>query len=313
MIKENKEAFGIVLILLILIGLAYKPFKDSKSGKSNSSGFSVFGTNKNSSDTPNTSENKTSENIKDVQEEIERLEKNIQKNIELQKRSPFYDKVRMSQISGVHGVDPSKEYFTLSTNFKNNEMVNVTGWYLKSEVTGYGVVIGQAALLPFPFTRADSNIVLQKGDKVTVVKGFSPIGISFRTNKCTGYFEENRKFTPSLPLSCPQPEDENLPRFSTDYDRNDECIELIERVPRCTTVGNEDVRDLPDTVGSFCKDYMKTQINYNACVAYHFDDTDFPGNQYRVYLNKFGPLWRPEREEINLHDQNGLIVDTITF
>lgn len=58
---------------------------------------------------------------------------------------------------------------------------------------------------------------------------------------------------------------------------------------------------------------MVAHINYNACVAKHFGDTDFPGREYRIYLGKFGPLWRPEREKINLHDRSGLIVDTITY
>src|SRR5690242_14967250 len=120
--KENKEAFAIILVLIILIGLAYKPLKNSSATKNeNRSGTSVFGnfTRTNYSSSKNTTE----ENIKDVEEEIERLEKNIQKNIDKQKRSPYYDKVRMSQISGVRGGDPSREYFTLSTSLKNNETV----------------------------------------------------------------------------------------------------------------------------------------------------------------------------------------------
>ncbi|KKP80075.1 MAG: hypothetical protein UR80_C0039G0014, partial [Parcubacteria group bacterium GW2011_GWB1_35_5] len=70
---------------------------------------------------------------------------------------------------------------------------------------------------------------------------------------------------------------------------------------------------LPDTISLACKNYITTQINYNTCVATHLGDTDFPGNQYRIYLNKFGPLWRTTHDTINLYDENGLIVDTIDY
>lgn len=305
----------VLIILIIILGLAYSPMKNSRNQntatkKQATAPSSIQPKNSSLGYSPN---KEVAENIKEVEDEIKRLERNISKQINESRRSPYYNKIKMSRVSGVRGTDPSKEYITLSTNLKDGETVNITGWYFKSEVTGYYAIIGKAALLPFPFTKVESDVVLQRGDRAIITKGFSPIGISFRTNKCTGFFEENRKFTPSLPLQCPQPEDENLPRFSTVSDRNDECIDIIERVPRCTTVGNEFLRKLPDTVPTSCKNYLKTQINYNSCVALHFDDTDFPGNQYRVYLNKFGPLWRKDKEKLNLHDRNGLIVDTVTY
>ena len=228
-------------------------------------------------------------------------------------RSPYYGKVNMSRITGLKDSNPDREYLSLSTKLSTNETVKITGWYLKSETTGYYAVIGKAALLPFPFTRTESDVILGQGDRVHIIKGFSPIGISFRTNKCTGYFEENRTFTPSLSLKCPLAKDENLPTFSSVYDRNDECVRIIGRISRCTTKDSEFMRDLPDTVSSSCKTYINTQVNYNACVAKHFSDTDFPGNEYRLYLNKFGPLWRTTHDTINLHDENGLIVDTISY
>lgn len=310
----------IVIILFVLLGLAYSPLQKSNRGESagRSSGTSSVGTKSATTVAPKPgfgySPNKTvAEEIRDAEKAIKKLEEDLAEKTAEERRSPYFDKIRMSRISGIRQSDPSKEYLTISTNLEKTETVKITGWYLKSEKTGYYAVIGKAALLPFPFTKVESDVVLQQKDRVYVVKGFSPIGISFRTNKCTGFFEENRKFTPRLPLQCPRPSTENLPTFSKDYDREDECIALIRRIPRCTTKGNEYIRDLPDTVTGSCKTYIRTQINYNSCVANHFDDTDFPGNEYRVYLNKFGPLWREKDERINLHDQNGLIVDSISF
>lgn len=309
---ENKEPILIFLVLFILFGLAYSPLKKANLNKSNDANpSSSIGTvSKNLGSSPNKD---IAENIKSAEEDIKRLEENLNKKIEESKRSPYYDKIRMSNISGLNQIDPNREYLSLSVNLKKEETIKITGWYLKSEVTGYYVVIGKAALLPFPFTRTESDVILRQRDRVYLTKGFSPIGISFRTNKCTGYFEENRTFTPGLSLQCPRPRDEKLPNFSDVYDRNDECLNIIERIPRCATKDSEFIRDLPDTVSSSCKTYITTQINYNSCVARHFGDTDFPGNEYRIYLNKFGPLWRLKHDKINLHDENGLVVDTISY
>ncbi len=308
-----KEPVLVIIILIVIFGFAYKPMQNSASRKSAGTGGPAASTIGDKNPLEPLSNKEITEQIKKIEKEINKFGKDFGKGVSEAVRSPYYGKIDMSNISGVRRNDPSKEYFTLNTKLAKNETLNITGWYFKSSVTGYFAMIGRAAVLPFPFTKTEQDIVLQYKDRVYVVKGFSPIGISFRTNKCTGFFEENRTFYPSLSRQCPLPEDEKLPRFSTDLDRDEECREIIEDIPRCTTVGNEFIRDLPDTVPYSCKVYMTTQINYNTCVAKHFGDTDFPGNQYRVYLNKFGPLWREKNETITLYDQNGLPVDSISY
>lgn len=319
-----KEPILIILSLFILIGFAYGPLKNSSlNKKSELNGASSLGA---PTENISNSTNKTylanqsystnqdiAKEIKKTEKELEKIEKEINKEIEESKRSPYYGKIRMSSVSGLHSESPDRQYISLYTSLKENETLKITGWYFKSEITGYYAVIGKASLLPFPFTKTESDVILQKGDRVYITKGFSPIGISFRTNKCTGFFEENRTFYPRLSLQCPRPKDEKLPIFSNIQDRNDECLDIIERIGRCTTKGNEFVRDLPDTVTSSCKNYITNQINYNTCVANHFGDTDFPGNEYRIYLNRFGTLWREEREKITLYDENNLVVDSISY
>ena len=310
---EDKSPILIILVLFILLGLAYGPFQVSKGAVTKRSNTDTSIVNETSSSLGTSPNKKVAEQIKDAEEEIKKLEKNLAEQTLASKRSPYYGKVVMSQISRVNTEDPSSEYISLSTYLEDNQTIKITDWYLKSEVTGYYAVIGKASLLPFPFTKTESNITLQQNDRVYLIKGFSPIGISFRTNACTGYFEENKNFTPSLPRECPRPINEDLPKFSSIPDRNDECIDILESIPRCTTKGNEFIRDQADTVTQSCKTYITTQINYNSCVAKHFSDTDFPGNEYRVYLNKFGSLWRDRNETINLYDQNGLVVDSISY
>jgi hypothetical protein len=321
-----KEPLLILLGLFLLLGFAYGPIKNQSQKTENTSSRSSASvgkpTSSSSGSSPETpvgpnsgysSAREVAEAIKKAEKEAKNFQKSVDEATQKITRSPYYGKVRLSNISGLRQSDPNREYITLNTSLKKDETLKITGWYLKSEITGYYTVIGGASLLPFPFTKNDSPVVLLQGDKVILTKGFSPVGISFRTNICTGYFEENRTFYPSLRRECPRPKDENLPIFSTIYDRNEECTRLIDRIPRCTTVDSEYLRDLPDTVTSSCKNYMSASIGYNACVAKHFDDTNFPGKEYRIYLGKFGPLWRTTHDTINLHDESGLIVDTIEY
>lgn len=274
----------ILLVLFILMGLAYGPVKNRQTQTSTSTN--------------------TNSQIANGNEQQSSADKNL---------SPYHDKIRMSGISGLHQDDPNQEYITFFTNLKKDEEVNITGWFLKSEVTGYTLAVGKAALLPIPFNKTESDVILKQGDIAYLTKGFSPVGISFKTNECTGYFQEDRQFYPSLPTDCPAPRDEKLPNFSNDLDSNDECISLIETISRCTTKNSRFIRDLPDTITNSCKTYITTQINYNACVTKHLNDEKFAGSEYRLFFNRFGPLWRKTHDKINLYDQNGLLVGGTSY
>jgi len=315
--KDNKQPILILIIIFIIGGFAFSPFKKAaekrQAEKTQTQNASSLGT---TSTTPNleySNDKEIAQNIKDAEANIKNLEEEAKRQKELNQRSPYYDKVSMSGVVGLNNAEPDQEYITLYSYLPANQTVKITGWYLKSELTGNFAYIPKAALLPFPFTKTETDVTLGQYDRVILTKGFSPIGISFRTNKCTGYFEENRTFYPPLSLECPVPQEEDLPTFSSNLDRQDECVDTVRRVGRCTTRGSEFFRTLPDTVVSSCKTFIETQINYNSCVANHFSDTDFPGTEYRLYLNKFGLLWRSRNEKINLYDENNLIVASISF
>lgn len=306
--KKENSTWIIFIVIFILVGLAFDPLKKGASNINKSSG-SKFDSSISSSpqNEPNV------DDIKSAQAEIKRLEDELAIKQEDAIKSPYFGKVEMTYIDSLNDPNPDREYITLYTNLDEKEKINITGWFLKSSQTGNFAKIGQATLLPFPYSKTDSDIILHRDDRVILTKGFSPIGISFRTNKCTGYFEQDRTFYPPLTQICPAPSDEKLPRFSSVEERNDECLDIINGLPRCETVNQQFTRDLPDTVSSSCKEYMLNQINYNTCVAKHFSDVDFPGNEYRFYFKTFGQLWKTRHDEVVLYDQNGLVVSKIKY
>jgi hypothetical protein len=301
-----------LILTFILIGFAYGPSKEYRKNISQNNS-SISKRQASSQDVGYTPNKYIVDDVKKVEDQIKKLDKKIDERGGLESKSIFSDKISMSSVTNLNDKDPNREYIRLSNYLGKNETLNITGWYLRSEKSGYTLVLGGASLLPFPFSKNYSDVVLQHNDKVIIVKGFSPIGISFRTNKCVGYFEEYNDFTPSLENSCPLLTDTDLPQFSSIPDRQDECVRAIDRVGRCKTVSGQYLRDLDDTVTSSCKAYMEVHATYNACVAKHFGDTDFPGNTYYIYLNKFGPLWRENNEKINLYDRDGFVVDSISW
>ena len=309
-----KDVAAILIIIFVLVGLSWKPAQERSASVRPSGTASIGSTKSTEATSPAATPRDVSNTIIEAQKQAEKIEKTVSKLAEESTRSPYYGKINMSYISSLNNPDPSKEYIRLTTSTKSGEVVDITGWYLKSERTSNWVSIGQASVLPYPYTSSNhQDIILERGDRVFLVKGFSPIGISFRTNVCTGYFEENRTFYPALPRECPRAKDEPLPEFSLDLDREDECLKLIDRIPRCTTRDSEYIRDLPDTVSQSCKTYIATEVNYNSCVDNHIGDGNFAGKEYYYYFKVFGPLWRRNYETINLHDTNGLIVDTISY
>lgn len=311
--KNNKDGIVIILVLFIIVGLAWDPAR--KEMRSNSTSNEVFGDssvgNNESESGQGITEEEVLSQIKESEQTVNQIQKDIEKQNLEKTRSIYYGKVTISRPAYLNDPDPSREYMTLSTSLDRGEKVDITGWVLKSDRSGNSATIGKASLLPFPYKKGEDNVILHQGDRIYLIKGFSPIGTSFRTNKCTGYFGQYNEFFPYIARNCPLPRDEDLPQFSNVLDRDDECKDLIERLPRCSVPTN--TNRLPDTVSSSCKTYLQTKINYNVCVSEHKGDTDFPGNEWYVYLNRFGPLWRDKRETIKLLDRVGKVVSETTY
>jgi hypothetical protein len=303
--KENKDILFILLFIFIIVGMAWQP-KDKPATEKEPNVIATE-TSISQGETPE-------EQLQNINREAHELQRDVQAANEKAKRSPYYGKVS-ADISGVNSENPNDELITLFTNLETGEKVDITGWVFKSAVTGNYAIIGKAATLPYPDSGNEVDVILKQGDTVYIGKGYSPIGVSFRTNKCAGYFEENRTFNPSLSLSCPRAIDGNIPQFSTDLDAQEACLDAIRYIPTCSTRGTSYTRKLPDNVPSACKTYIQKEINYNSCVANHLSDADFVGHEYRLYFKTFAHLWRDysKKDTIHLYDRAGLIVDTISY
>jgi len=200
-----------------------------------------------------------------------------------------------------------KEYITLTANRKNTGPINITGWTLKSGATFKSATIGRGVAFPNSKRAVpdfEEPIFLEPNARAIIITGKSPKGISFRLNKCTGYFEQFKDYSPPLPKKCPRARDEGIPPSFTD-----ECITYIERLRTCEV----HIEAFPLGVNADCQGFINEKVHYSGCIALHRDDTDFFGTEWRVFLGRGQELWKNKLETIQLLDENGKIVDTVSY
>ena len=205
--------------------------------------------------------------------------------------------------------DADEEYIEISYSgygFSNDSKPDLLlhGWSLENK-RGEKFVFGGIAELPYAGQiNRESAFIAKAGARIIVVTGESPISASFRTNMCTGYFNQFNEFSPTLRQYCPRPKDEpgkeNL---------NDACLDYIDGLAQCKIpLSNPEFR-----IEGRCTDWIIKNVSYAGCVANHRADEDFYKNEYRVYLGRPQEIWLNSRDSITLRDSKGTIIQTLEY
>lgn len=224
--------------------------------------------------------------------------------------SPYRGQVRVSG-GGTGSEDPDHEYVTLRASGKDS--IDITGWRLVSGASGRGARIPEGAVLPRSGRVNDTGrIVLNPGDEAIVVTGEAPTGVSFKENKCTGYFMSRQEFYPSLSNQCPSPYQEFEKYYAGNELRDDKCYDLMRSAPSCKTPSDSGV-------SKACSALIDDYLTYNGCVEQHKGDADFAGDTWRIYLEyensrgRSDELWKSSRDAVKLLDSEGRTVDLYTY
>jgi hypothetical protein len=205
--------------------------------------------------------------------------------------------------------NPDSEYVIIKTAYSLDRSITISDWTLEEDANTLSVKIGQASEAPFlGQVNVGTPITLPANSRVYVITGRSPNGFSFRLNQCTGYFEQFQNFYPSLPLECPDPEDE-LVRRSEVFSGNAACINYVKQLPRCYL----SVNNLPQEIGNLCQSFVTNELSYNGCLNAHKNEPGFYKNEWRVFLNRDQEIWVNQYERIRLLDENGKTVSVISY
>src|SRR3989344_1772142 len=290
----EKDSTGILIILGIIAIALFGGVKNTNNGP-------IFG------DQNTTRELSTNQKIADTQRQIEDLKAKLQIEEDKKTHSQYKDITGLSQVS--RSTDPSREYITIKVDKKAVGAIPVTGWTLKSLITGIQVSIPKAAYLFFTgMINVEEDILLTGGDVMYLVTGIPPNGTSFKVNKCSGYLGQFQTFIPYLRNNCPKPRDEDLSGIPNTA-INSDCLDYIESMSQCRIP----TKSLPVNWGFECTNFIYEKINYPSCVNIHKNDSDFYQKEWRVYLKRSESIWKSKREIIILYDNLGMIVDTIKY
>ncbi len=224
--------------------------------------------------------------------------------------STFKNEVSFYGKGAARLTDPTREYIEIRAPRGNTQPVQITGWTVKSAVTGKSATIGKGVYLPvLGKVNPEQPISLSPGGKAYVVTGGSPKGYSFRLNTCTGYFEEFQDFAPKLPLECPYPKNENIPTGPNGA--TDACLDYLGGLKRCSA----HTAPLPPSFANdpLCQEFVFEKINYNGCVDTHKNEADFYSTEWRVFVGRSEELWKESRETILLLDEKGKTVDSVSY
>ncbi|OIO51074.1 hypothetical protein CO131_00275 [Candidatus Kaiserbacteria bacterium CG_4_9_14_3_um_filter_50_16] len=223
--------------------------------------------------------------------------------------SPYRGIVSMNHYVSGTGSDQKKEYIEIYVPQNAGVPVDLSGWTFSSDASGSSAGIPQGTEVPTSgVVNASQNIILSPGERAIVISGQSPIGSSFRENKCMGYFSTFQSFYPSLPQNCPTPSNELESFYGAGYIRDQACIEYVNKIPRCQVTLSP-----PVNVSGACQNFLITYLNYNGCVNAHRNDTDFKSKTWRIYLGRTSPMWRTKNELVKLLDINGKTVDAFSY
>jgi hypothetical protein len=225
--------------------------------------------------------------------------------------SKFKDKITINKSSsGPKNKTPETEYLTLNISSGNTEDISLMGWRIESKVTGKSFTIGGATEVYISgVVNSEPPIKASPGESVIILTGRSPIGSSFKINKCVGYFEQFQDFSPRLSTNCPSLKNE-LEEIIYEIPLNDNvCEDFVNRIRRCEMP----LSSFPIGMSNECVEFISENINYTGCVKSHRDDLDFLGKEWRVFLGRTEEIWREKREIIRLIDNDGMVVDTYTY
>ncbi|MFA7309890.1 MAG: hypothetical protein WC050_03195 [Candidatus Paceibacterota bacterium] len=187
--------------------------------------------------------------------------------------------------------------------------LSLQGWSLASAVSGARVYLPLAAH-PFILGRVNTvaPVTLSSGESAVVFTERSPVGTSFRENRCTGYLAQLQTFDPSLANNCPSPSEALPTNADTLRSFGSDCIDFVRTLPQCTFPTN-----IPQRLSTDCREYVTNTFSYNGCVNANISDPTFSSDTWRLYLTSGVELWNNSHDVIRLLDAEGRVVDSVTY
>ena len=209
--------------------------------------------------------------------------------------------------------DVSNEYIEILASPNNVQPVNISNWSIQSMISDEWIGIPQGTE---KFVAGEVNelqdIYLRPGERAIISTAGSPVGVSFRVNRCAGFLSDTQSFTPKISTACIPPQNVLPPTIENIKEFGDVCISFVENFNSCSYLTTQN-RNF-DTLSQTCRDYIQPRLTYNYCSDTYSNDTNFYSPQeWRIFLNQDHTLWRKNYEIIRLLDDKHRTIDVINF
>ncbi len=216
--------------------------------------------------------------------------------------------VRVQPSADYESDAPADEYLEITAPLTNQKPYLLTGMLLKSRMTGNQQDIRDGIPLYYTNTvNQRETIFLKPGETAYVISGRSPLGYSFKINKCIGYLDNTtQSWVIGLPAGCPGILDYPLPARPNAF--SDNCLDFLKRVGSCQSRFR-----YPTNIEDACKNFVAERMSYTRCVADFGNDPNFLGPEWRIYLSREVRLWKSRREIVDLLDQKGNLISTHSY
>ena len=217
-------------------------------------------------------------------------------------------RVSFGAVYGASATDPAREYLEIQAHYANQREINISGWRIQSLKTGRTAVIGTAVETPLTGSGGTPGaVVLRPGERAIIGSGRSPIGVSFRVNKCSGYLAQFQDFSPPLVPQCPAAVAE-LYASNSALSSESTCVQAAGRIVPCKTLTAS-----PSGVSGACGSYLTRITSYNVCVQAHQNDADFRQGEWRVFEGNTTELWVGNGDTVVLLDARGALVSSASY
>jgi hypothetical protein len=221
--------------------------------------------------------------------------------------SPFVGKVTITD-NAAQVSDPQSEYIRIAASGENTAPVVISGWSFQSAISGARAYIkGGTSSFVQGQVNAAQPIALEANDAATITVGQSPVGASFKENICSGYLAQHQTFEPQLPADCPNPSGMAANAPSTVL-AEAACMDFIQSIPSCVAP-----ETAPSSLSSTCRTYLGSTFTYEGCVHLYQNQPSFNLHSWRIYLEKSTELWNNSHDTIRLLDDQGRVVDVLTY
>lgn len=258
----------------------------------------------------NLNEQQIGQELNKVERDVSQVAKDVKTLEENKNASVYKGMIDLQSISHSYNNDPANEYIHITASSQNKKNIKITNWTLRSISTGNSISIGKGTYLFFGDGQDRSttqDILMTPGDIAYINTGRSPLGVSFKTNICSGYHNQFLQFNPYLSTNCPLARNEknNIPPTV----KNDSCFDMLDNFPQCRI----QTASFPIGTSPECSNFITKTMNYRACVDLHRNDIGFYKNEWRIYLERSDSLWKTRRETVELIDELGKIVDSYSY